>query len=290
MASAISVKEYLRTLLVLGRISNLPTVWSNCLAGWLLGNGGEYSRLVAVCLAGSFIYLGGMFLNDVFDVEFDREHRCERPIPAGAISETAVWYWGFGWLSLGLLVMAGLGGATTVLALLLVGAVLVYDAVHKRVAFAPALMACIRFLLYLVAGSVSAAGISGLTVWSGLVLGAYVAGLSQLAAHESNGRPIQYWPCALLLAPLVLAYVVNADAERTRPLVLSVLVLAWVVWCCRHALAGPKRDLGRTVAGLLPGIILVDLLAVAPEAFLIWFTFLAFFGAALALQRFAPAT
>ena len=31
----------LRTLLVLGRASNLPTVWSNCFAGWLLGGGGE---------------------------------------------------------------------------------------------------------------------------------------------------------------------------------------------------------------------------------------------------------
>ena len=38
-------RSYLRTLLVLGRASNLPTVWSNCLAGWLLGEGGHVVKL-----------------------------------------------------------------------------------------------------------------------------------------------------------------------------------------------------------------------------------------------------
>ena len=28
-----------RALLVLGRVSNLPTIWSNCLCGWLIGVG-----------------------------------------------------------------------------------------------------------------------------------------------------------------------------------------------------------------------------------------------------------
>ena len=30
-----------KTLLDLGRVSNIPTVWTNCLAGWLLGGGGR---------------------------------------------------------------------------------------------------------------------------------------------------------------------------------------------------------------------------------------------------------
>ena len=38
----------IRTLLVLGRVSNLPTVWSNCLAGWLIAQGGPLERLLLV--------------------------------------------------------------------------------------------------------------------------------------------------------------------------------------------------------------------------------------------------
>ena len=70
----------LRALLVLGRVSNLPTVWSNCLAGWLLGGGGNSAlKFAALCAGTTCLYIGGMFLNDAFDADFDRQHRQERP-------------------------------------------------------------------------------------------------------------------------------------------------------------------------------------------------------------------
>src|SRR5689334_993314 len=87
-----------RALLILGRVSNLPTVWSNCLAGWFLGGGGSLRRFGLLCIGATCLYLGGMFLNDAFDVQFDRQHRSDRPIPSGAISLGKVWGWGFGWL------------------------------------------------------------------------------------------------------------------------------------------------------------------------------------------------
>ena len=50
----------LRALLILGRVSNLPTVWSNCLAGWLLGGGGEWGRFVVLCLGEMGREMGGV--------------------------------------------------------------------------------------------------------------------------------------------------------------------------------------------------------------------------------------
>src|ERR1043166_9840735 len=73
----------LRTFLILGRVSNLPTVWSNCLAGWWLGGGGEVGNLPFLFIGATLLYLGGMFLNDACDAEFDRQHRRERPFPSG---------------------------------------------------------------------------------------------------------------------------------------------------------------------------------------------------------------
>src|SRR3989304_728233 len=96
-AKAQTLKQ-LRTLLILGRVSNLPTVWSNCLAGWWLGGGGNLAELPFLFLGVTLLYLGGMFLNDAFDAEFDRQHRQERPIPSGAISLQLVWQIGFGML------------------------------------------------------------------------------------------------------------------------------------------------------------------------------------------------
>src|SRR3954468_4225694 len=84
----------LRTLLVLGRASNVPTVWSNCLAGWLISGGGSVGALLLLCAGATALYIGGMYLNDAFDVEFDRLNRNERPIPSGAISVGDVWGYG----------------------------------------------------------------------------------------------------------------------------------------------------------------------------------------------------
>ena len=93
---------FLRTLLVLGRVSNLPTVWSNCLAGWWLGGAGNFDKLPYLLAGATSLYTGGMFLNDAFDVEFDRQYRKERPIPSHAIGLKAVWVWGVAWLAFGM--------------------------------------------------------------------------------------------------------------------------------------------------------------------------------------------
>src|SRR5437762_1163616 len=113
---------YWRTLLILGRVSNLPTVWSNCLAGWLLGGGGDSLRLVQLCAGTTLLYLGGMFLNDAFDAQFDQQHRRDRPIPSGLVSQEDVWRWGIGLLVLGFLPLLVLGMTTSILTLLLIGA------------------------------------------------------------------------------------------------------------------------------------------------------------------------
>ena len=122
---------YWRTLLVLGRVSALPTVWSHCLAGWLLGGGGALVPLPLLLLGASCLYIAGMFLNDAFDAEFDRLHRKERPIPAGLITLDEVWQWGFGWLALGTVILVVLGNTTGAWVAILVICILLHDAIHK---------------------------------------------------------------------------------------------------------------------------------------------------------------
>src|SRR5712692_356833 len=117
--SQTSAGRYLRTLLILGRASNLPTVWSNCLAGWIMGGESELYKLVLLWVGATFLYLGGMYLNDAFDAQFDQQHRPERPIPSGAMRAEAVWLWGWSWLTLGFFVLCLLGKTTAFLGLLL---------------------------------------------------------------------------------------------------------------------------------------------------------------------------
>jgi len=293
-----------RTLLVLGRVSNLPTIWSNCLAGWALAGGVPLTsdfrqmidqpvRFLMLCLGTSLMYVGGMYLNDAFDVDFDRQHRRERPIPSGAIGERAVWVLGFIWLIAGLASMfwlAQTNGTTAILAVLLAGCILVYDAVHKAFTLSPALMGVCRMLVVLMAASAGRLGITGLTIWSALVLAFYVIGLSYIARHESLPGTIRYWPCIFVAAPIVLAAVVNRGEWKAHGWILSVILIVWSVQALRFSYWTQEKNYGRTVSGLLAGIVLVDLLAVGASTPQLAVLFGALFALTVLFQRFVPAT
>jgi hypothetical protein len=93
-----------------------------------------------------------------------------------------------------------------------------------------------------------------------------------------------------LAAPIVLAVIVNRGRYLPAGLVLCAVVLGWMVWSVRHLFPSQHRNVGRSVSGLLAGICLVDMLAVAPENPLLALAFLPLFGLCLLFQRFIPAT
>lgn len=280
----------LRTLLILGRTSNLPTVWSNCLTGWVLGGGGNAGRLFPLMLGATLLYLGGMFLNDAFDENFDSQHRRERPIPSGAISARSVWQMGLGLLIAGLGCLFLIRTSTGILGMMLVGCILVYDAVHKVITLSPVLMAGCRFLLYVIAASTGVEGVSGWAVWCGLALAAYIVGLSFLARKESTGGTVNYWSGLALAVPIFLALLMNAGIYRQNAWLLSAALGLWMVRSLRYAVREADRNLGRAVSGLLAGIVLVDLLAVADVKHGLALIFILLLLLAVQLQRLIPAT
>ena len=278
-----------RTLLVLGRVSNLPTVWSDCLAAWWLGGGGRVAGLALATLAATSLYIGGMFLNDAFDAEFDRHHRRLRPIPSAAIDEGEVWLWGAGWLAAGVTLVVWMGVTTAIVAAALACFILIYNASHKSITFGPALMGTCRFLVYLLAAAAGGGELSGRVIWPGLALACYVAGLSCLARKETGSVRPPMWPMALLAAPLALSALFNDDLPWLTALMMAALA-GWVAWSVAESFLRTPARLGATVSRLLAGIALVDMLAARQaERAGVW-EFLLFFGAALFLQRFVPAT
>jgi 4-hydroxybenzoate polyprenyltransferase len=280
----------LRTLLVLGRVSNLPTVWSDCLAAWWLGGGGNPLTLACISLSASFFYLGGMFLNDAFDATFDSFHRRNRPIPSGAASRREVWRWGFAWLALGLAGAAALGAPAALWAAVLCGCILFYNAVHKWAPLAPILMGACRWCVYLLAAAAARRGVDGEVIWKGLGLAAYIAGLSWLARKETGRGPVNYLPATLLAAPILFALLIDDDsASLEAATVYSLVLTGWSAWALSRSAGKTEPNVGYTVSRLLAGIVLVDLLAVAGTEpwigyFAVWFVL------ALLLQRFVPAT
>jgi 4-hydroxybenzoate polyprenyltransferase len=183
------------------------------------------------------------------------------------------------------------GNGVGAFAALLLFSILFYDAVHKMVGFAPVLMGACRFFLYLAAAAGARDGVTGLAIWGGLALGAYVTGLSYLARHERSRRGLPRWPVFLLAVPHGLALVANAGDYRLRAALLVFLAALWLLVCLQPAFMTRDLNVGRAVSGLLAGIPLIDLLAVAgligPAGGLL---LAALFVGALSLQRWVPAT
>ena len=293
-----------RVLLILGRVSNLPTVWSNCLAAFVLSKGDSLGDLAILMLGASLFYLGGMYLNDAFDAGFDRQFRKERPIPSGAIREKTVWILGGLQLALGFVCFSIAGRVPYSLSILLGATILVYNAAHKAVSWSPILMALCRFVLFLAVASTGQDGIAwflavdstgrdgiaGSVLWSAIALSCYIVGLSCVARCQSGGGPLSWWPCLLLLFPAVLAFLVNNGIYRVHGIAAILAYTGWTLFCLRDIFWKSPPDIGRGVSRLLAGIVLVDLLSIDLMNVEQVICMAVFFSAALFFQKFIPAT
>lgn len=240
----------------LGRISNLPTVWSNLLAGMVLAGQVKASSAALLLPALSLFYLSGMFLNDAFDRGVDASERPERPIPSGLISANTVFVAGWGMMALGLLLLAPLGASALMAGMLLCGLILWYDRHHKNNPFSPWLMGACRAMVY----TVAALGVAGdVPLAAAALITAYIAGLTYTARQENLLELENVWPLAIFAIPLVWLTI------RTTPMALPFLLLflAWTAYAMSMVLARNRLNIRKAVGAMIAGISLLDAVLIA---------------------------
>jgi 4-hydroxybenzoate polyprenyltransferase len=192
--------------LLLARVSNLPTVWSNVLAGTVAATAAptiaDLGLLIQVAVAVSFFYVGGMFLNDAFDADIDARTRPERPLPSRDVTSREVFAGGAVLLALGMLTLPP-NRTAMILGVVLAAAIVFYDFRHKGNAFAPLVMGACRGLVYAIAGA-AAWEVTATVIAGGLVMMAYVVALTIVAKQAGAA--------ARWLVPLLIAGISIVDA------------------------------------------------------------------------------
>jgi 4-hydroxybenzoate polyprenyltransferase len=279
----------------LGRISNLPTVWTNVLAGVTLAGGALDLRLALAGLALSSFYVAGMYLNDAFDRGIDAYERPSRPIPSGEVKASVVFTTGFLMLLLGLGLLTGIGFAASgtgwpapLAGLVLAAAIVGYDAWHKANPWGPVLMALCRALVYVTAGLLVAVLLPGeLLIATGMAF-CYLIGLSYVAKHEMLGKIQTVWPLVLLAAPVI--YGLPTAAMSTTGFMVYLLFVGWVGYALSFLMPG-RSDVPRAVVALIAGIALLDAMLIAGHGTVdrAWVA-VAAFAITVFLQRLVPAT
>lgn len=288
----------MRTLLILGRISNLPTIWTNVLVGWFLCGGIWESELGWIALGVSGLYLGGMTLNDAFDADWDREHAPERPIPAGKISRKTVWAIGVVETLAGILLLLALTSFHPLLLLCLVQAILLYNFLHKRWEGSVLIMGICRALVYIGAGSAVvmpslSIEVSPVVLFIAFAVVIYIAGLTLAARSEHLKSPsgLTFRNRLMLmlpvLFPLIASRMMPVGPAQIALIIVGVFgIWAWIV-VMRKAL---HEKIPKGIAFAIAGIAFFDAATVSFANWQAAVVCLTLFALTLVAQRFIPAT
>jgi hypothetical protein len=286
----------LAAVLRLGRVSNLPTVWTNALAGIALAGVSPWQWATLPTTIGlSLAYVGGMCLNDAFDRVHDARERPTRPIPSGEVDANTAFALGFLLLlaAVAMLLAAasgfGVPPAGAVLAGLALGtAIIGYDWHHKGNPLSPLAMGACRLLAYVAAGLAAAAALPGALLAAAAVSLGYLIGLTYVAKREIVGQLGALWPLLFLAAPLAYG---AARADGPAGWLTLVALAAWIGAALWLLLRRRPGDIPRAIVSLIAGIALLDAMLLAdagrPGAVpLAW----ACFAATLAMQRWISGT
>lgn len=329
-------------ILATGRISNLPTVWCNVLVAFLLVQlapvmfGDFPSSIFSVplflvtCIAASCLYVGGCFLGDAVDVEFDKSNKPDRPIPMGVLDRNSIYGYAAFLLTTGIVLpfayikfsTGSFAPSALVASLLLAGAIIIYSLWHKRSPWIglPFIGAC-RFFLVLFGAYIAITTVPSLqevfdshpkapndtsiTVVCGdegvrpipflyaLCVGLYTICFASVARSESSPKPIT-WRKSLMLTMLLLpllALPLNLNILFKANFDLPSLSALLLYWLWMvSAFRQINSNKGKFVSMSLAGFCLLDATFAAQFGWPWILVCLVLFGLSLMLQKWAPAT
>jgi 4-hydroxybenzoate polyprenyltransferase len=216
MTGEMARRSKLRAYLVLARVSNLPTIFSNVAAGYVCAMASQNSivdytadmrptgnpALVSMML----FYTAGMFLNDVCDAPFDTRARADRPIPAGDVSRKEALAMAVVFFVIGEIVLlrSNLGLFAAPWSLALIAAIVAYNLSHKGKWYGPIVMGLCRALVYFVASSSVVATVVPAVIAAAVVMWLYVIGLTQVAKLPGRGHLVPWLIAGICLVDAVM--------------------------------------------------------------------------------------
>jgi len=210
----------LHTWMQLMRIGNVFTAFANVLMGYLvvLSDAGILTLSahdawpLAGLLAATFcLHSSGMVLNDVFDIEQDKEQRSDRPVAAGVISLRVAARFGAGLMLAGILFASTAGMRGCLLGCAIAISILLYNGVLKKTPLAPLMMGLCRTLnvllgmSYVVSDKATFCGFEKHHLLIAGGIGVFVAGLTWFARTEA--RLSNRWLLSFGVAVMALGFV-----------------------------------------------------------------------------------
>lgn len=219
------------------QLLRLPTVFTamaDIFLGFLLTHDDitaeNWPKFASLLAASSCLYLAGMVFNDVFDVKQDTLERPNRPIPSGRVSRKNAALLGGVLLILGLLSANVSPKSSLHIAVLLVAAILAYDAFLKRTPLGPLGMGLCRFLNVMLGASLI---VPHGNLWANpqlmcaTGLGTYIVGVTWFARTEAKKSSRLQLTGALLVSMAGIGLL--AGLARYRPAAIDAPIIVLLI-------------------------------------------------------------
>ena len=221
-------RSRLRSYLLLSRVSNLPTVWTNVLAALVIARA-SLESLPATLAATSLFYVGGMFLNDAFDAAFDTQARADRPIPSGDVSRQEVFAAGISLLIAGELLLLLLPHPSSAMAwgIGLAAAIVFYDYRHKGKSYGPVIMGACRALVYCTAAAGAIGMVTTPVAIAAIVMWVYIIALTAVAKTSGKGHLVRWLLAGICIVDAIMIAVAGAPLLAPVAAAGFILTLAF---------------------------------------------------------------
>ena len=214
------------------RVPNLFTVPGDPLAGFFLA--GASNRLIPICftLAGAFfLYIFGVILNDIVDVQEDTRDRPSRPLPSGLVSVPTANGTAAVAVFCGMLCLACAGIFTLALGGAVLALILIYNLFAKRnFLLGPVVMGLCRAGSVLLGASAAAGyGWAEPRVLAGsAATGLYIVTVSILARNETRAKVITPPVIGHLVRGLVFVQAALIFAGGGCVWIAALIALMWL--------------------------------------------------------------
>lgn len=232
-------RSTLAAYLQLVRLPNVFMAVTDVVMGYLFTHAvlqpGDSAFLGLLVVTSALLYMAGMVLNDVFDVEIDTQERPQRPIPSGRVSLGTARIVGWQLLTVGVvtgwLVSFRVGDLRpAVVATVLAGSVLLYDGLLKRTPIGPLGMGACRMLNVLLGMSLASGPWQGVHWLVAAAVGLYIAGVTWFSRGET-GRSHRGFLVVGMLVILLSVGLLSLLPDWTEGLkpILQQQPLRWVL-------------------------------------------------------------
>jgi 4-hydroxybenzoate polyprenyltransferase len=262
-----NVSQRLKEYLLLIRLPNVFTTPSNILAGYFAAvtvAEADIAHLIALMVSSGLLYVGGIVLNDYFDVEIDKRERPSRPLPSGNISKRHALAIAMVALLIANTIALVVGPISLTVSVVLTFTIIAYDYRLKHGLLGPFAMAGARFLnvilgaspvlLYINNHSYAIVGAAAASLFL------YIVAITILSKKEAgNERPNSTMASLIVFGVISVVAALGLVLQLQLPFLLNLSIFAAVmIVTFKQHLWKELPSVQKAVRNMVISIIIID--------------------------------